>query len=152
MTLKSLHSRHKARNTSINPHLQQENIPQTRIKWTFAGKNKHTFSPSYEYIHTTQIGVYSASIKPGKEKRQSMKLSMTVFSYSLFHFYYSQISPETQQNQGFQALSSKLLSFAAWSAAIQASTISWISPSITLSSLYKVRLILWSVTRPWGKL
>ena len=43
-------------------------------------------------------------------------------------------------------------SFAAWSAAMQASIISWISPFMILSSLYRVRPMRWSVTRPWGKL
>lgn len=45
-----------------------------------------------------------------------------------------------------------LLSFAAWSAAIRLSMISSRSPSMILFSLYKVSLILWSVTRPCGKL
>ena len=43
-------------------------------------------------------------------------------------------------------------SFFAWSAAMQASMISWISPFMILSSLYRVRLIRWSVTLPCGKL
>ena len=43
-------------------------------------------------------------------------------------------------------------SFAAWSAAMHASIISWMSPFMTLSSLYSVSPMRWSVTRPCGKL
>ena len=46
-----------------------------------------------------------------------MKLSMTVFFPYLFNFRPSRTSLETQQTQGFQGLSSKLLNFIAWSAA-----------------------------------
>ncbi len=45
-----------------------------------------------------------------------------------------------------------LASLAAWSAAMQASIISSISPFMILSNLYRVRPIRWSVTRPCGKL
>ena len=40
----------------------------------------------------------------------------------------------------------------AWAAAARASISSSRSPSITLSILYRVSPMRWSVTRPWGKL
>ena len=43
-------------------------------------------------------------------------------------------------------------SFALWSAAIRLSMISSRSPTRMVSSLCRVSLIRWSVTRPWGKL
>lgn len=44
------------------------------------------------------------------------------------------------------------VSFAAWSAAVRLSIISSRSPFSTPSRRWSVSLILWSVTRPWGKL
>ena len=91
-----------------------------------------TTAPSLQKHHISSISIWFTR---DTKKPASPAIRGRGHSYTL-HPYYSFI----------------FASFFAWSAAMQASMISWISPFMILSSLYRVRLIRWSVTLPCGKL
>ncbi len=135
-------------------------IPRSQLSlgYFYANMSAYTPQPALTEVFLSEYGCLSPALLPSlKNFTLSLANPPHSLNTTLIHTKYKKPASPANRERGLSSIlhsyySFIFASFFAWSAAMQASMISWISPFIILSSLYRVRLILWSVTLPCGKL